>query len=76
MEIESRQGLGYRLSQPLERLDAVALRNAAQRLGVNVLTVTDSTNAQLLASDVGHDPQVLFPAIQQHARCPPWPRRV
>lgn len=68
LDIESRQGLGYRLSQPLERLDAAALRGAVQGLRIHVLPVTDSTNAQLLAADATQDPQVLFSEFQTAGR--------
>lgn len=68
LEIESRQGLGYRLVQPLERLDAKALRKAVRDLRVTVLPVTDSTNAQLLAADAAQDPQALFAEFQTAGR--------
>ena len=68
LEIESRQGLGYRFSQPLERLDVQALRSAGSGMSINVLAVTDSTNAQLLMAGALNDPQVLFAEFQTAGR--------
>jgi BirA family biotin operon repressor/biotin-[acetyl-CoA-carboxylase] ligase len=68
LDIESRQGLGYRLSQPLERLDLQTLRESVRDLQVNLLAVTDSTNAQLLANDASADPQALFAEFQTAGR--------
>jgi BirA family biotin operon repressor/biotin-[acetyl-CoA-carboxylase] ligase len=68
LDVESRQGLGYRLMQPLERLDLQSLREAVRDLQVNLLAVTDSTNAQLLASDASADPQALFAEYQTAGR--------
>lgn len=68
LDIESRQGLGYRLTQRLERLDLQSLRAAVRDLRVNLLAVTDSTNAQLLAGDASADPQVLFAEFQTAGR--------
>ena len=73
--IEARQGLGYRLLQPLERLDARIIRkglsaSAHQRLRGNlrVVTVTDSTNLRTLESDSADDPQVLLAEFQSAGR--------
>ena len=53
VEVHSVHGRGYRLAAPLDWLDAGAvsaqLIGSAQRWPVDVLTVTDSTNSQLLA---------------------------
>ncbi len=74
LQVESRTRVGYRLTQPLERLDETRIRRqlsplAAARLQrVNVLPVTDSTNAQLLASDARHDPQALLAEFQSAGR--------
>ena len=68
LEIESRQGLGYRLSQPLERLNGATLSCAVSGVQVQVLAVTDSTNAQLLKADGSNDPQVLFAEFQTAGR--------
>lgn len=68
LEIESRQGLGYRLTQPLVRLDAQKLRKAVRQVRVKVLPVIDSTNAQLLVSDAADDPQALFAEFQTAGR--------
>jgi BirA family biotin operon repressor/biotin-[acetyl-CoA-carboxylase] ligase len=54
VRIESRRGVGYRLSAPLDLLDAVALRRAlpaaSRRLlaGLDVVPTIDSTNSELL----------------------------
>lgn len=68
LEIESRQGLGYRLTQPLERLDVQQLRQTTPGIRVAVQPVTDSTNAQLLAADAAQDPQALFAEFQTAGR--------
>lgn len=67
LEIESRQGLGYRLAAPLERLDAARLRNVVP-MQVDVAAIVDSTNTQLLAADPRHDPQALFAELQTAGR--------
>ena len=74
LQVESRTRVGYRLLLPLERLDESRIAKqlsplAAVRLQrVNVLAVTDSTNAQLLASDAGKDPQALLAEFQSAGR--------
>lgn len=69
LDIEARQGLGYRLTQPLQRLDAEALRRALpQSLRLSVLAETDSTNSQLLAADPARDPQALLAEFQTAGR--------
>lgn len=68
LDVESRQGLGYRLSSPLERLDATALQDAAPDLSVAVMPVADSTNTRLLEADATRDPQALFAELQTAGR--------
>lgn len=69
LEIEARQGLGYRLSRPLERLNAAALEAAMLTpLRVTVLAETDSTNTQLLDADSARDPQALLAEYQTAGR--------
>ncbi len=57
LEVEAKPGLGYRLSAPLELLDAERLRQAlpaeaAARLAIlEVLAETDSTNSRVLAAE-------------------------
>ena len=69
LDVETRHGLGYRLSAPLERLDQTQLRDIlTPPLRVQVLTVIDSTNTQLLAADAAHDPQVLLAEFQTGGR--------
>lgn len=69
LDIEARQGLGYKLAVPLERLDIAALRRAAPRgWRVEVLGATDSTNTRLLEADAVHDPQALFAEFQSGGR--------
>lgn len=69
LAIESRQGLGYRLEAPLERLDAARLRKALPRApSVQVLAVTDSTNTRLLEADAAADPQAQLAEFQTGGR--------
>ena len=68
LDIETRTGLGYRLAVPLQRLDQAELQAAVPGVKVNVATVTDSTNAQLLAASADLDPQVLFAEFQTAGR--------
>lgn len=68
LAVESRQGLGYRLAAPLERLDAAVLARVVPGLRVGVLPVTDSTNTQLLAADAENDPQALLAEFQTAGR--------
>ena len=57
LEIEAKPGVGYRLSAPLELLDAERLRQAlpadagARLAGLEVLAETDSTNSRVLAAE-------------------------
>lgn len=64
LDIEAQQGLGYRLSAPLQRLDV----NPPSAIQARVLTITDSTNSQLLAADAKNDPQALFAEFQTAGR--------
>lgn len=69
LEVESKMGQGYRLAQPLERLDAQALRHAApQGLRVDVQPLLDSTNRVLMDADAAHDPQALLAEHQSAGR--------
>jgi BirA family transcriptional regulator, biotin operon repressor / biotin---[acetyl-CoA-carboxylase] ligase len=74
LEVEAEAGRGYRLSQPLQRLDAVQIRAklapaAREKLrGVEVLARTDSTNQRLLEADAAQDPQALFAELQTAGR--------
>jgi BirA family biotin operon repressor/biotin-[acetyl-CoA-carboxylase] ligase len=74
LEIEARAGLGYRLAQPLQRLDADAIRvamspaaNALLR-GLAVELRLDSTNERLATADAAQDPQALFAEAQTAGR--------
>lgn len=69
LDIEARHGLGYRLSAPLERLDAARIRKMLPRkLKLEVLAVTDSTNTRLLEADSKDDPQILLAEFQAGGR--------
>jgi BirA family biotin operon repressor/biotin-[acetyl-CoA-carboxylase] ligase len=69
LDVEARQGLGYRLSQPLERLDAAKLqKHAPGGVRVTVVDSIDSTNRQLLDSPAAQDPQALFAEYQTAGR--------
>ena len=69
LDIEARQGLGYRLSQPLERLDAQRLRQAlAKVVSLDVQAEVDSTNTRLLDTDPAQDPQLLLAEFQTAGR--------
>lgn len=69
LQIEARQGLGYRLSSPLERLDAARLRQWMPRgVTLEVLAVADSTNTRLLEQGGAEDPQVLLAELQTGGR--------
>lgn len=68
IEVEAQKGVGYRLAQPLERLDAAELGRAVPGLRVEVLPVTDSTNARLLDAPAADDPQALFAEYQTAGR--------
>ena len=74
LQVEAEAGRGYRLAQPLQRLDAARIRAALpptsqQRLrSVEVLARTDSTNQRLLEADAAADPQALFAELQTAGR--------
>ncbi|SEQ88632.1 BirA family transcriptional regulator, biotin operon repressor / biotin-[acetyl-CoA-carboxylase] ligase [Solimonas aquatica] len=68
LEVESRQGLGYRLSAPIERLDAQRLQAAVPQLPLQVLPIVESTNTLLLACGAEQDPQALLAEFQSGGR--------
>lgn len=68
LDIETRTGLGYRLTAPLQRLSADALQAAAPQCRVRVLSVATSTNALLMEGDPAQDPQALFAEFQTAGR--------
>ncbi|MES2886293.1 MAG: biotin--[acetyl-CoA-carboxylase] ligase [Pseudomonadota bacterium] len=72
VDVIAQAGAGYRLAAPLERLDAVRIRKAlpveARTVQLSVVTHTDSTNTQLLATDAVADPQMLFAERQTAGR--------
>lgn len=69
LQIESRQGLGYRLPTPIERLDAARLQAAlGGSLRVRVDAVTDSTSSRLLERPATGDPQALLAEYQTAGR--------
>ena len=74
LQVEAEAGRGYRLAQPLQRLDAARIRaalpsSAPEKLrGVAVLVRTDSTNQRLLEADAAQDPQALFAELQTAGR--------
>ena len=54
--IESKFGQGYRLAQPLERLDATRLRAVIPPdLLLHLIPLVDSTNRVLMEADAQHD---------------------
>jgi BirA family biotin operon repressor/biotin-[acetyl-CoA-carboxylase] ligase len=67
LDVEARQGTGYRLSRPLQRLDAQRLRANAP-VQVEVVAQCDSTNARLLDADPANDPQALVAEFQSAGR--------
>lgn len=69
LTVEARQGLGYRLAQPLERLDAARIgAGLTGPLRFAILSATDSTNTRLLAGDATQDPQALLAEYQTAGR--------
>ncbi len=74
LQVEAEAGRGYRLAQPLQRLDAARIRAALPPAvshalrGLEVLARTDSTNQRLLEADAAHDPQALFAELQTAGR--------
>ena len=74
LQVEAEAGRGYRLAQPLQRLDAARIRAALPAIArdrlrsVEVLARTDSTNQRLLEADAAQDPQALFAELQTAGR--------
>ncbi len=74
LTVEARVGLGYRLAQPIERLDAARIckllaSSTRERLPrIDVAALTDSTNLQLLQASGADDPQVLLAEHQTAGR--------
>ncbi|MDR3418322.1 MAG: biotin--[acetyl-CoA-carboxylase] ligase [Nevskia sp.] len=74
LEVEAEAGRGYRLLQPLQRLDAARIQAALpvavrQRLhGPQVLARVDSTNQRLLEAAPAQDPQALLAELQTAGR--------
>jgi len=71
--VESQAGRGYRLGTPLERLSLQGIIDMLpghwqRAAGVQVLTVTDSTNSRLLESSTENDPQAAFAELQTAGR--------
>lgn len=72
--LETQAGLGYRLAQPLERLDPHRLTESllpatrARLRHVDVQPHADSTNQRLLETAAGEDPRVLFAERQTAGR--------
>lgn len=69
LDLESRQGLGYCLRHPLERLDAQTIaQGCGQRWRVAVEPVIDSTNRALAETASAQDPQALLAEMQTAGR--------
>lgn len=68
LRVEARQGLGYRLPNAIERLDAPRLRAALPQLRIDLRTVTDSTSTQAMAASPEADPQVVLAELQTAGR--------
>ncbi len=67
--IEARQGLGYRLATPIERLDRDALQKAlGKALRVDVQAVLDSTSSRIVETSSQADPQALIAEFQNAGR--------
>jgi BirA family biotin operon repressor/biotin-[acetyl-CoA-carboxylase] ligase len=67
--IEARQGLGYRLTTPIERLDRDALQTAlGKALRVDVQAVLDSTSSRIVELPAQADPQALLAEFQTAGR--------
>lgn len=65
LDVEARQGLGYRLAMPLERLDAARI---PAPVPLKILAATDSTNTRLMEADSADDPQALLAEFQSAGR--------
>lgn len=69
LAVESRFGLGYRLTRPLERLDVKRLRRSLpQGLRLEVAPIVDSTNRVLMDGNATADPQALIAEFQSAGR--------
>lgn len=68
LDVDARHGLGYRLGQPLERLDAQRLQLGLPGVAVQLRAVTDSTNRDAAASPVAADPQLFLAEFQRAGR--------
>ncbi|MCI0749734.1 MAG: biotin--[acetyl-CoA-carboxylase] ligase, partial [Nevskiales bacterium] len=73
LELETRSGVGYRLSQALELLEAGRIlkhlsAGLRKRLSIIVKSSLGSTNEQLLRADSVHDPQALLAEHQTEGR--------
>lgn len=68
LQVEARQGLGYRLSSPMERLDTARVQAAVPGWRVTVEAVTDSTSTQVMAAAPAADPQVVLAEMQTGGR--------
>ncbi|MBA4287226.1 MAG: biotin--[acetyl-CoA-carboxylase] ligase [Xanthomonadaceae bacterium] len=68
LDIEARPGLGYRLSTPLERLDAARIGALPPLRKVAVALRVDSTNQRLIEVPSADDPQALFAEAQTAGR--------
>lgn len=69
LNVESKFGQGYRLSQPLERLDLERLRATVPHdLRLDVIALLDSTNRELMDADPAQDPQALLAEYQSAGR--------
>ncbi len=69
LQVESRLGRGYRLAQPLERLDQAHLQDGVPRkLRVTVAPLLDSTNRVLMDAPPEADPQALLAEHQSAGR--------
>lgn len=69
LDIEARQGLGYRMARPLERLDLQRLsRGLPAALQLQLLSQTDSTNRVLMEAAPERDPQACLAEHQTAGR--------
>ncbi len=67
--IEARQGLGYRLATPIERLDREALQAVlGKTVRVDVQAVLDSTSSRIVETSAQADPQALLAEFQTAGR--------
>ncbi len=67
--IEARQGLGYRVAMPIDRLDSTSLQVAlGKTLRVDVQAVVDSTSTRIVEAPAQSDPQALLAEFQTAGR--------